>query len=154
MEMEDQEKEEKSKTPVEDNSVKSIEYAITLLNAFRWAVLFPVSFIIAHIIPYILVSCIYMTFDELGIQHEINTVMFIAGLSILVYGFIFVYIGTLIAPKYKKFTAYVMFALCFIVVCITAVRGHLISPISLFAGSALAAYLFPIKKSAKNELSK
>lgn len=150
MEMEEQEKEEMAEQDVGEKSAETIYSKAKLSHIIRWLLLLPVSFfgaILFHIVSeYIIFGLLKVTDTMppfLGYTLRI-------GLYGFIFGFSFAVIASVIAPDYKKLTAYIF---CTIFLSLSAISNELYASLYAIllafvsAGCILPAVIIPKRKS-------
>jgi len=144
MENEVQEKAvEEQSTETKDSKQNSLLYVL------RWLVLLPASITVAYLVLYTLIISTYTLITEEIIERSQDSIGI--AIAFFIFGFFFVFLGVTIAPKYKKVTAYALFSIPSIFVCIFlgGSTSKIFSVLYTLAGGVFAAVIFPLKLEEK-----
>ena len=151
--METQETIETVEAALTENSVEAtgLKRNMTVFYVLRWVILLPVSFFIAFLslLPDEDSITVWLL-QFIGIQPESYAEKIAMNMSFFGFGLMFVFMGTVIAPNYKKVTSHVMYGICLLLICMMLIsKGISIAPIFLFVGSSLGTYTFPVSRHRK-----
>ena len=176
MELEEQEKTEMTENNVEEKSAetKRAKPTVKVSHIIRWTLLLLVVFcgVSIVVIPYFHILIFIVQSVNPREPFRIIAEIFMA-IGLFSYGLSFIYLGAVIAPKYKKSIAYttsVLSCLLYFIAHFTflffhgpstnslliwfVIQSHtIITALYLLLGGVFAAALVPVKKSVENEIS-